>query len=62
MATLVHFVDAGQGNMVLIEAANGSCFVFDCNVTDKNVNRVLEYVERQIGRRTPLHSLGVLSS
>lgn len=49
MATIVHFIDVGQGNMVFIEAADGKKFVFDCNITDKNEDRVLGYVYNQIG-------------
>lgn len=56
MPTIVHFIDVGQGNMVLIEAANGRKFIFDCNVTDKNENRVLGYVSNQIGDGKRLHA------
>ena len=54
MATIIHFIDVGQGNMVLIQAANGKRFVFDCNVTDDNEDRVLGYVAEQIGRGASL--------
>ena len=49
MPTIVHFIDVGQGNMVLVETANGRKFVFDCNITDDNEHRVLRYVSNQIG-------------
>ena len=49
MPTIVHFIDVGQGNMVLIETANGKKFVFDCNITDENESRVLRYVSNQMG-------------
>ena len=52
MSTVVHFIDVGQGNMVLIQCANGANFVVDCNITEDNKNRVLNYVARQIGRRS----------
>ena len=56
MATTVHFIDVGQGNMVLIEAADGRKFVFDCNITDKNEDRVLGYVSNQIGEGKRLYA------
>ena len=56
MATIIHFIDVGQGNMVLIETDDGRKLVFDCNVTDKNDARVLNYVAKQIGAGTALHA------
>ena len=56
MATIIHFIDVGQGNMVLIEAASGRSFVFDCNVTDENEDRVLDYVADEIGEGTQLYA------
>ena len=50
MSTVVHFIDVGQGNMVLVQCADGSNFVVDCNITEINSNRVLGYVRNQIGR------------
>jgi hypothetical protein len=44
MPTTIHFINVGQGNMVLIQAADGKTFMFDCNVTDQNESRVLDYV------------------
>ena len=49
MSTIVHFIDVGQGNMVLVECANGDNFVVDCNITEDNEDRVLKYVAAQIG-------------
>ena len=49
MATTVHFIDVGQGNMVLVQCANGTNFVVDCNITDSNKARILNYVANQIG-------------
>jgi len=54
METIVHFIDVGQGNMVLIETSNKKFFVFDCNITSDNETRVINYVERQIGYRKQL--------
>ena len=51
---MVHFIDVGQGNMSLIECADGSKFVVDCNVTEANRDRVLGYLARQIGWNTSL--------
>lgn len=56
MPTTIHFIDVGQGNMVLVEAASGSKFVFDCNITDDNEDRVLDYVANQIGEGKSLHA------
>ena len=56
MATVIHILDVGQGNMVLIEAASGRNFVFDCNINEENEDRVLDYVAYQIGVGTRLHA------
>lgn len=50
MATEIHFVDVGQGNMVLIKADDGTRFVFDCNITQENEGRVLAYVANIFGK------------
>ena len=34
MSTIVYFLDVGQGNMALVECANGANFVVDCNITE----------------------------
>ena len=51
MATEVHFIDCGQGNMVLIDAADGNVFLVDCNVTEVNADRVIAYVKRVLQGR-----------
>ena len=56
MSTTVHFIDVGQGNMVLVECANGANFVVDCNITDDNKDRVLKYVAGQIGQKGRLRA------
>ncbi len=48
MSTFVHFIDVGQGNMVLIQASSGGNFLFDCNVTNDNELRVLNYLSDYI--------------
>lgn len=50
MATIIHFIDVGQGNMVLIETANGKKIVFDCNITEENQRRVIGYLVQKIGQ------------
>ena len=54
METIIHFIDVGQGNMVLIEATNGKFYICDCNVTAENENEVLNYVASVIGSGTPI--------
>ena len=49
MATTIHFIDVGQGNMVLVQCADGTNLMVDCNITDANDCRVLNYVAKQIG-------------
>ncbi len=56
MPTIIHFIDVGQGNMVLIEANDSKNFVFDCNITEDNQDRVLDYVGNQIGEGKKLHA------
>lgn len=56
MPTIIHFIDVGQGNMVLIETASGRKFVFDCNVTNDNEDLVLDYIAAQIGEGSILHA------
>ena len=50
MSTIVHFIDVGQGNMVLVQCADGTNFMVDCNITEDNADKVLGYVSAQIGR------------
>ena len=56
MATTVHFIDVGQGNMVLVRCADSTNFMVDCNITQDNQNRVLNYVAGQIGQRGRLRA------
>lgn len=56
LSTIIHFIDVGQGNMVLIQAADGSNLIFDCNITGDNEARVLNYVAAQIGEGSSLHA------
>ena len=56
MATTIHFIDVGQGNMVLVQCADGTNFVVDCNITDANDCRVLNYIAKQIGLGTRLRA------
>jgi len=55
MATKVHFIDVGQGNMTLLQLDDGKTFLYDCNVSADNEDAVLEYVAEQIGWDTPIN-------
>ena len=54
METIIHFIDVGQGNMILIEATDGNYYLCDCNVTDKNEDKVLNYLGEVIGWGTTI--------
>ena len=56
MATTIHFINVGQGNMVLIQCATGTNFMVDCNITEDNKDRVLNYVANQIGQQGRLRA------
>ena len=56
MSTIVHFIDVGQGNMVLLKCANGANVVVDCNITEDNKDSVLNYVANQIGEGAALRA------
>jgi hypothetical protein len=61
MATTIHFIDVGQGNMVLVQCADGTNLMVDCNITQDNVGRVLNYVANQIGQGAGCGLLSVLT-
>ncbi len=50
----IHFIDVGFGNMVLIRTSTANV-VYDCNITDENEGRVIQYLRRIIGSGTPIH-------
>lgn len=54
MSTVIHFIDVGQGNMVLLEATNGNFYLCDCNVTNDNEDSVLSYLGGVIGWGTTI--------
>lgn len=54
MNTVIHFIDVGQGNMVLLEATNGQFYLCDCNVTNENEKTVLAYLGKAIGWGTKI--------
>jgi competence protein ComEC len=54
MATIVHFIDVGQGDMTLIELSDNQYFVVDCNITQERQNEILQYVANAIGWGTPI--------
>jgi beta-lactamase superfamily II metal-dependent hydrolase len=45
----VHFINVGQGNMVLIVIPGNHIIVNDCNITSENEENVLSYVGKIIG-------------
>lgn len=45
----VHFIDVGQGNMVLIQLPNSKNIVCDCNITNENEDRVWGYLQDHLG-------------
>lgn len=49
MATTVHILDVGAGNMVLIQTDDGKNILYDCNVTEENGYRVLSYLRNAVG-------------
>ena len=49
MSTVIHFIDVGYGNMVLLEATNSKFYLCDCNVTNDNEDSVLNYLGGVIG-------------
>ena len=56
MSTVIHFIDVGQGNMALVECSDGTNFVVDCNITDGNKDRILDYIASQIGSGSKLQA------
>ena len=56
MSTVIHFINVGQGNMTLVECSDGTNFVVDCNITEANKDRVLDYIDRQIGSGSELRA------
>ena len=48
---VAHFIDVGQGNMVLLQLADGTTMLCDCNVTDENATRVLGYLGTVLPRQ-----------
>lgn len=54
MSTVIHFIDVGQGNMVLLEATDGKFYLCDCNVTNDNEDSVLKYLGLAIGWGTQI--------
>lgn len=54
MSSVIHFIDVGQGNMVLLEATNGRFYLCDCNVTNDNETSILNYLGEIIGWGTSI--------
>lgn len=55
MPTTLHFINVGQGNMVLCLLDDGTRLLYDCNVTAENANDVLGYLGKVIGWGNPIH-------
>lgn len=43
-----HFINVGQGNMVLLQLPCGKNIMYDCNVTDENEDYVYSYLDEQL--------------
>ena len=56
MSTVIHFIDVGQGNMALVECSDGTNSVVDCNITEGNKDRILDYIASQIGSGSELRA------
>lgn len=45
----IHFIDVGQGNMVLIQIPNSKTILCDCNITQSNRDDIFHYLRRALG-------------
>ena len=43
-----HLFDVGEGLMTLIVFPNNKVMLFDCNVTEDNSERILDYLDKNI--------------
>jgi beta-lactamase superfamily II metal-dependent hydrolase len=50
----IHFIDVGCGNMTLMPLPDGKVVCLDCNLTDDNQARVLDYVDIVLGSDTTI--------
>jgi len=46
----IHILDVGCGSMAILLNPDGSRFVIDCNITEDNMDAVLEYTEGILGK------------
>ena len=44
----IHFIDVGQGNMVLIQIPNSKTILYDCNITEGNEYKVFRCLRTQL--------------
>ena len=42
----IHFLDVGQGNMVVCIFSDGKILTYDCNITQENETKVFSYLKR----------------
>ena len=50
----IHFIDVGCGNMTLMALPDGTIACVDCNITEDNQARVLDYVDAVLGTDTAI--------
>jgi len=48
----VHFLDVGQGNMVVVIFPDDYILAYDCNITDENEGSVFAYLQKIMPKRT----------
>ena len=46
MSLFVHFIDVGQGNMILLLFPDGKIVCYDCNIHDENKDEIFKYLKK----------------
>lgn len=44
----IHFINVGEGNMILIQIPNSKTIIYDCNITEENEEDVLDYLSKNV--------------